>query len=100
MFNFLLSKLINSRVIGITEDENGEVCYQTKGDYNNASDQACAKFHNVIGKVAFKIPKLGLVQKLLATKAGWFIIILIPSLYVIIYDIYNAICIIYFYVSF
>ncbi len=82
---------ITHRVIGITEDSDGEVCYQTKGDYNNVADQACAKFHNVIGKVIFKIPKLGLVQKVLATKAGWFLIVLIPALYVIVSDIVKII---------
>lgn len=80
-------KTITHRVIAITQDENGKVCYQTKGDANDIADQACAKYHNIIGKVIFKIPQLGRIQKLLATKGGWLIFILIPALYIIGRDI-------------
>ncbi len=77
---------ITHRVIAITEEE-GQICYQTKGDYNNIADQACAKFNNVIGKVIFKIPQLGRVQFFLASKAGWLLCILIPALFIIGRDI-------------
>ena len=73
------------------QDENEEVCYQTKGDYNNVSDQACAKFHNVIGKVILKIPQLGRVQFFLASRFGWILCILIPALIIIIKDILRII---------
>ncbi len=82
---------ITHRVIGITEDSDGEVCYQTKGDYNNVADQACAKFHNVIGKVILKIPQLGRVQFFLASRFGWILCILIPALIIIIKDILRII---------
>lgn len=80
-------KTITHRVIAITQDEEGKVCYQTQGDANDIADQACAKYHNIIGKVIFKIPQLGRVQKLLASKGGWLIFILIPALYIIGRDI-------------
>lgn len=80
-------KTITHRVIAITQDEDGKICYQTKGDANDIADQACAKYHNIIGKVIFKIPQLGRVQKLLASKGGWLIFILIPALYIIGRDI-------------
>lgn len=78
---------ITHRVIGITTDESGNVCYQTKGDFNQVSDQACAKFSNVIGKVVMKIPQLGRVQFFLASKAGWLLCILVPALIIIGRDI-------------
>ncbi len=78
---------ITHRVIGITKDDNGDVCYQTKGDFNNVSDQACAKFHNVIGKVILKIPQLGRVQFFLASRFGWILCILIPAVIIISKDI-------------
>lgn len=78
---------ITHRVIAITTDENGEVCYQTKGDYNPVADQACAKYNNIIGKVIFKIPQLGRVQFFLASKMGWLICILLPALFIITRDI-------------
>ena len=80
-------KTITHRVIAITQDEDGKVCYQTKGDANDIADQACAKYHNIIGKVIFKIPQLGRVQKILASKGGWLVFILIPALYIIGRDI-------------
>lgn len=78
---------ITHRVVGITKDENGNVCYQTKGDNNPIQDQACAKFHNVIGKVILKIPQLGQIQFFLASKAGWLICIIVPALIIICRDI-------------
>jgi len=78
---------ITHRIIGITLDENGNVCYQTRGDANNIADQACAKFNNILGKVVFKIPQLGRIQFFLASKAGWLLCILIPALVIITKDI-------------
>lgn len=78
---------ITHRVIGITRDDDGSVCYQTKGDFNTVADQACARFHNVIGKVTVVIPQLGRIQLFLATKGGWIICILIPALIIIVRDV-------------
>jgi len=78
---------ITHRVIGITTDESGNVCYQTKGDFNQVQDQACAKFNNIIGKVIMKIPQLGRVQFFLASKAGWLLCILVPAIIIIGKDI-------------
>lgn len=78
---------ITHRVIGIVKDEDGKVCYQTKGDANKIADPSCAKFQNVIGKVVFKIPQLGRIQFFLASKAGWLLCILIPALVIICKDI-------------
>lgn len=78
---------ITHRVIAITEDENGNVCYQTQGDFNPVADQACAKYNNIIGKVVLKIPQLGRIQFFLASKVGWLLCILIPALFIICKDI-------------
>ncbi|MCM1053707.1 MAG: signal peptidase I [Ruminococcus sp.] len=78
---------ITHRVIGITRDDDGSVCYQTKGDWNKVPDQACAKFHNIIGKVVLTIPQLGRVQLFLAKQGGWIICILIPALIIIVRDV-------------
>lgn len=78
---------ITHRVIAINKDEDGNYQYQTKGDANLLDDGANIPFTSVVGKVAFKIPKLGRVQFFLASKAGWLVCILIPALYIIIKDI-------------
>lgn len=65
----------------------GNYEYITKGDYNSAADSAPASYDNIIGKVAFKIPQLGRIQFFVSSKAGWFIVVLLPALGVIIYDV-------------
>ena len=46
---------------------------------------------NIYGKVILKIPKLGYLQMFLASQGGWIIVILIPCLVVISYDIVKLI---------
>ena len=65
----------------------GKYTFQTKGDANNTADFTLAEDTNIIGEVIFKIPKLGYIQALLATKGGLIIIVLIPCLAVLSYDI-------------
>ena len=66
---------------------NGEYEFVTKGDYNPTADSSTAKYYNIIGKVVFKIPQLGRVQFFVASKAGWFFVVLLPAMGVIIYDV-------------
>ena len=61
--------------------------FQTKGDNNNVADNALVEPNNIYGKVILKIPKLGYLQDFLATKGGWILVILLPCLAVISYDI-------------
>lgn len=68
---------------------NGKYEYVTKGDYNPTADSSTAKYENIIGKVAFKIPQLGRVQFFVSSKAGWFFVVLLPAMGVIIYDVFK-----------
>jgi signal peptidase I len=61
--------------------------FQTRGDNNNVADSALVPEANIYGKVIVKIPKLGYLQEFLASDGGWIIVILIPCLTVISYDI-------------
>ena len=65
----------------------GKYTFQTKGDNNNVEDFTLAQEQNVIGEGIYKIPKLGYIQELLATKGGLIIIVLIPCLTILSYDI-------------
>ena len=82
---------ITHRVISIKEDENGNKVFQTKGDNNTSPDPKPAVFENIIGKVIFKIPQLGRLQSILATKGGWLIIVVIPAFLIILSDILKLI---------
>lgn len=70
---------------------NGKYEYVTKGDYNPTADSSTAKYEDIIGKVAFKIPQLGRVQFFVSSKAGWFFVVLLPAMGVIVYDVMKLI---------
>lgn len=70
---------------------NGKYEYVTKGDWNPAIDSDTAKFENVIGKVILRFPQLGRVQFFLSTRMGWFLVVLLPAMGVIVYDIIKLI---------
>lgn len=80
---------ITHRIKDIRVIPNTGKVYITKGDANGKEDSDPVYFNNIVGKVVIKIPQLGRVQFFLATKNGWLIAILIPSLAVISYDIYK-----------
>ena len=61
--------------------------YVSKGDNNNVEDNALVEQDNIHGKVIMKIPKLGYLQIFLASKGGWILVILLPCLAVISFDI-------------
>lgn len=65
--------------------------FKTKGDNNNAEDLALVDGSRILGKVIFKVPFIGYIQKFLATKGGWIIVVLIPCLSIISYDILKII---------
>lgn len=66
---------------------NGSYEFVTKGDNNLTADSDTAKANNIIGKTVLKIPQLGRIQFFLSTKLGWILVILLPALGIIIYDI-------------
>ena len=77
---------ITHRVVDIVETDQG-LRFVTKGDNNQSPDGAYALPENVIGKTLLRIPMLGRVQFLLANKGMWLILIVIPALGIIVYDI-------------
>ncbi len=65
----------------------GNNYYKTKGDANNIADEAPVPYDNILGKVILKVPKLGYLQDLLASKGALLIIVIIPCLAIFSYDI-------------
>lgn len=64
--------------------------YRTQGDANNVADSVPVPNDNILGKVILRIPKLGYLQDLLASKGGLIVVVLIPSLAIISFDIMKA----------
>lgn len=77
---------ITHRVVEKFNTANGYT-FRTKGDANPVPDSEIIDEAHVIGVTKMVIPKLGRVQFFLASKFGWFTLILIPAVGVIIYDI-------------
>lgn len=82
-----LGTIITHRIIKKNQDKDGNITFQTQGDNNNVADSALVQPNNIYGKVILKIPKLGYLQDFLATQGGWIIVILLPCMAVISYDI-------------
>ena len=80
---------ITHRIIEVVNVPNSGKMFRVKGDANPKADEEKVIPSNVVGKVMFKIPQLGRVQFLLASKGGWIIAIMIPALVIISYDIYK-----------
>lgn len=69
------------------DDSLGAYTYRTQGDNNNVADSALVPNSNILGKVILKIPKLGYLQDILSSKGGLIIIVIIPCLAILSYDI-------------
>lgn len=78
---------VTHRVIAISKNESGEFQLTTKGDNNNVADGGVVTQNNLIGKVIGRIPQLGRLQFFLATKMGWFLVVFIPALAIIVFDV-------------
>ena len=82
---------ITHRIVEILDIPNTGTMFRVKGDANENADYEKVIPSNIIGKVLFKIPKLGRVQFFLASKKGWLLAILIPAVVILIYDILKLI---------
>ena len=82
---------ITHRIVEILDVPNTGIMYRVKGDANESADYEKVIPSNVIGKVIFKIPKLGKVQFFLASKKGWLLAIIIPAVIILVYDIIKLI---------
>ena len=80
--------LITHRVVDIKE-ENGKTIYITKGDHNATVDRSPITYEQITGKVVMRVPKIGYIKYFLVSSYGWIIAIVIPSLLIILYDIFK-----------
>lgn len=70
---------------------NGIYYYYTQGDANNTEDSAPVSSSNVVGKVILIIPKAGYIQTFVSSKFGWLVVVVLPCLSIIIYDVIKII---------
>lgn len=78
--------IVTHRIIDISKTLDG-IALLTKGDNNKVADEALVYEDQILGKMIFKLPKLGKIQTFLAYKGGWIIMVILPAMGVIITDI-------------
>ena len=81
------SSLVSHRVVE-TVEKDGQFFYETKGDANNEADQTLVAEKAVVGKVKLTVPYLGRFVNFAKQPLGYFLMILIPSFYVILSEIW------------
>lgn len=69
---------LTHRVVKKYTEEDGTVCFITKGDANKTSDAAPIDEGRLIGKVTFGVPKLGYIIEFV--RAKWYFIVIIAIL--------------------
>jgi signal peptidase I len=79
-------RVVTHRVAQVTQQG-----FITKGDNNNVEDKEKAQPANVIGKVAFILPNAGYIAKLISSKLGFSIFVLLPFLLYILIEVYQRI---------
>lgn len=72
---------VTHRVVEIVEDGKQFI---TKGDANNTEDARILQGDRVIGKLAFSIPYIGTLFRVLSSKAGIIILITLGALFIIL----------------
>lgn len=78
------------RIVG-TERVDGVLHYQTKGDANEEADNALVPHSAVIGSVAVTVPRLGFVLDFARSREGFFLMIVIPALLVIVDELFTIV---------
>lgn len=69
--------------------KNGGVAYQTKGDANNSPDTEMQSEGLILGREFFLIPSIGKLGAVIKTVPGFILILGLPSLLFIIFELKN-----------
>lgn len=78
---------VTHRILQVVNDEVGIRKFRTKGDNNTTADDSLVNSENIYGKVIFVIPWLGYLQFFLTKSYGWILLVVLPCIGIIIYDI-------------
>lgn len=82
---------LTHRIVEVVDVPDIGVAYRVKGDANQNPDDEKVLPSTIIGKVMFKIPQLGRLQYFLASRKGWLIAIIIPAIFIVVYDIFKLV---------
>lgn len=75
-------KVITHRVVNVEKRDDGKYYYRTKGDANIVEDPIVSE-DQLYGVVIYKSSILSLVYRIVGTKVGFFLFIIIPIMFII-----------------
>lgn len=78
--------IVTHRVTAIVE-ENGEIAFRTKGDYNNTEDKLAVPGESLVGIYQSRIPKAGNVAMFMQTTTGLIVCVVLPIVLLVAYDV-------------
>lgn len=78
---------VTHRVMEITTDENGGLAWVTKGDANNAEDQAVVPADKLVGIYSSRIAGAGNAAMFMQTTQGLILCVIFPIILLVVYDI-------------
>lgn len=81
-------KVITHEVIGYSKDENGKYLFKAKGLKNIVQDPIVSE-DQIFGVIVYKIFTLSILAKIIQTNIGFYLLIIIPLMYVIISEVIN-----------
>jgi len=73
-------QVVTHRAVSV---ENGQIT--TKGDANNNIDTGTIEAASVQGSYLFKVPAIGYITNLTHSKQGWFLIVIVPALILVLF---------------
>ena len=79
------TSIVTHRVIEVVE-ENGEISYKTKGDFNNTEDKLAVPADNLVGVYSMRIPALGNVALFMQSTTGLVVCVVCPIILLVAYD--------------
>ncbi len=83
------------RIVEITEYNEGNYKFRTKGDNNFSEDQDLVNSENVVGIYeGHKVKNVGFVMMFMGSSTGFIIFVLVPSLLIVAYAAFNLIMVI------
>ena len=80
------TSIVTHRVIEIIE-EDGEILFRTRGDYNNTEDKELVPAENLVGIYKMRIAGAGHIAMFMQSTAGLIICVVLPIILLVGYDI-------------
>ena len=94
-FNSIIDNqyVLNTHRIVKIEGEGTERRYTTQGDNNEIEDQHLIAGGDIVGRYITRVPCMGPIMEFLSSSMGFLLVIVLPMLLFLLYQIYNLIMI-------